>query len=57
MSSYAEYFPQKEQAVDNKKKETKQSNTTQHNTTTTTMNVKPQVSITTVYIYENEKGK
>ena len=54
MSSYAEYFPQKEQAVD-KKKETKQSNTTQHNTTTTTMNFKPQVSITTVYIYEKQK--
>ena len=56
MSSYAEYFPQKEQAVD-KKKETKQSKAIQHNTTTTTMNVKPQVSVTTVYIYENEKGK
>ena len=54
MSSYAEYFPQKEQAVDKKKRnEAKQYNTTQHNTTTTTMNVKPQVSVPTVYIYEN----
>ena len=49
MSSYAEYFPQKEQAVDKKKR----NEAKQYNTTTTTMNVKPQVSVTTVYIYEN----